>query len=91
MRRSESRTVGGYADKSAARLRMSKANGARKDAPGVEGQPESNNDKWDNVASGVVQSTLPAWVNVGIMTSLIFGGCCANVSTRKPCNDNIKY
>ncbi|PGH11813.1 hypothetical protein AJ80_06971 [Polytolypa hystricis UAMH7299] len=30
-------------------------------------------------AAAVAQSTLPAWANVAIMTSLIFGGCCANV------------
>ncbi|KAF3919516.1 hypothetical protein ABW20_dc0101126 [Dactylellina cionopaga] len=31
------------------------------------------------VASGALQSTLPEWVNLVTMISLIFGGCCSNV------------
>ncbi|KAK2867817.1 hypothetical protein FQN49_003445 [Arthroderma sp. PD_2] len=34
---------------------------------------------WSGVASAVAQSTVPAWVNIAIITSLIFGGCCSNV------------
>ncbi|KAI9740532.1 MAG: golgi uridine diphosphate-N- acetylglucosamine transporter [Cirrosporium novae-zelandiae] len=30
-------------------------------------------------ASAASQVTLPAWLNIGIMISLIFGGCCSNV------------
>lgn len=28
---------------------------------------------------GVVLTTVPTWVNLVVMMSLIFGGCCANV------------
>lgn len=28
---------------------------------------------------GVLQSTVPAWMNTLVMTGLIFGGCCSNV------------
>ena len=41
---------------------------------------EAEGPKGSKVASAVLQTTLPAWVNVGIMVGLIFGGCCANVS-----------
>ncbi|KAK2759040.1 golgi uridine diphosphate-N- acetylglucosamine transporter [Arachnomyces sp. PD_36] len=43
---------------------------------------ESRNDmnaSWVAIARGVVFSAVPAWVNMGIMVTLIFGGCCANV------------
>ena len=83
-KRSQWQAVDVYKDVSAARLRTSKVNGVRADTPDAPRQPESSPEKWDNVASGVVQSTLPAWANVAIMTSLIFGGCCANVSARRP-------
>lgn len=83
-KRSPLQAVAGYTDTSAAGLRTSKANGVPTDTPDAPRQLESSPKKWDDVASGVVQSTLPAWANVAIMTSLIFGGCCANVSARKP-------
>lgn len=31
------------------------------------------------VASAIVQSTVPAWLNIVIITAFIFGGCCSNV------------
>lgn len=34
---------------------------------------------WVATARGVAFTTVPTWVNAGIMVSLIFGGCCANV------------
>ncbi|WEW58549.1 golgi uridine diphosphate-N- acetylglucosamine transporter [Emydomyces testavorans] len=33
------------------------------------------------VVTAVAHATIPAWVNVGFMLVLIFGGCCANVFT----------
>ncbi|OJD19779.1 hypothetical protein AJ78_00278 [Emergomyces pasteurianus Ep9510] len=33
----------------------------------------------DGVTAAVVQTTIPAWLSIGIMMSLIFGGCCSNV------------
>lgn len=32
-----------------------------------------------SVASAIVQSTVPAWLNIVIITAFIFGGCCSNV------------
>ncbi|EGD96179.1 UPD-GlcNAc transporter [Trichophyton tonsurans CBS 112818] len=32
------------------------------------------------VASAIVQSTVPAWLNIVIITAFIFGGCCSNIS-----------
>lgn len=32
------------------------------------------------ILSAVLLSALPAWVNIVVIVSLIFGGCCANVS-----------
>ncbi|KAH0545055.1 hypothetical protein FGG08_000826 [Glutinoglossum americanum] len=31
------------------------------------------------IAGGVVQSTVPAWIQTCVMAGLIFGGCCSNV------------
>ncbi|KAI5310203.1 golgi uridine diphosphate-N- acetylglucosamine transporter [Ascosphaera atra] len=31
------------------------------------------------VTCAVIQSTVPAWVNVALVVSFIFGGCCSNV------------
>ncbi|KAK6540976.1 golgi uridine diphosphate-N- acetylglucosamine transporter [Orbilia ellipsospora] len=31
------------------------------------------------IASGAIQSTLPEWISLAAMVSLIFGGCCSNV------------
>ncbi|KAK2803802.1 golgi uridine diphosphate-N- acetylglucosamine transporter [Onygenales sp. PD_10] len=45
--------------------------------PTAEEKKKSGKD-WD-VAAAVAQTTVPAWLNIGIMMSLIFGGCCANV------------
>ncbi|KAL1960671.1 hypothetical protein VTO42DRAFT_6501 [Malbranchea cinnamomea] len=58
---------------------MDKTNGVQTGAQVALKEPKASVEKWDNVASAVAQSTLPAWVNVGIMVGLIFGGCCANV------------
>ncbi|OAX83430.1 hypothetical protein ACJ72_02209 [Emergomyces africanus] len=33
----------------------------------------------DGITTAVIQTTIPAWLNIGIMMSLIFGGCCSNV------------
>ena len=35
-----------------------------------------------SVAGAVVQSTVPAWIQTGVMVGLIFGGCCSNVGAR---------
>lgn len=32
--------------------------------------------------SALAQATVPAWVQTAVMVSLIFGGCCSNVSFR---------
>ena len=69
-------------------------NGSPSDSPGspradserpvngtlIREKREAEEPKGSRVASAVLQTTLPAWVNVGIMVGLIFGGCCANVS-----------
>ncbi|EEP76594.1 conserved hypothetical protein [Uncinocarpus reesii 1704] len=34
-----------------------------------------------SIASAVAHATVPAWLNIGFMMALIFGGCCANVFT----------
>ncbi|KKZ62972.1 hypothetical protein EMCG_02683 [[Emmonsia] crescens] len=60
-------------------------NGALKD-PGDRGpkviqrkaEEEDARDGNYGVTSAVVQTTTPAWLNIGIMMSLIFGGCCSN-------------
>ncbi|KAF3481917.1 uncharacterized protein GIQ15_04676 [Arthroderma uncinatum] len=60
------------------------------DVPGADGMESHSlsnggcpevvtNDKLSSVASAVAQSTVPAWVNIVIIASLIFGGCCSNV------------
>lgn len=43
------------------------------------GTREDANTGWVAVAKGAFYTAVPAWVNMGIMVSLIFGGCCANV------------
>lgn len=43
-------------------------------------EEEDARDGTYGVTSAVVQTTIPAWLNIGIMMSLIFGGCCSNVS-----------
>lgn len=78
-KRSQSLTANGYTTGSAAGHQPGKINGAQTVA---SARPETEG-KWDNVTSGVVQSTLPAWFNIGIIASLIFGGCCANVSVAR--------
>ena len=35
---------------------------------------------WAGIARGMIYTAVPAWLNMGIMVTLIFGGCCANVS-----------
>ncbi|EEQ85275.2 UPD-GlcNAc transporter [Blastomyces dermatitidis ER-3] len=39
---------------------------------------DAKNGSYD-ITAAVVQTTIPAWLNIGIMMSLIFGGCCSNV------------
>jgi hypothetical protein len=34
---------------------------------------------WAEVFTAVTYATVPAWANVGLIISLIFGGCCGNV------------
>jgi hypothetical protein len=36
-----------------------------------------------DVAGAVIQTTVPAWIQTGVMIGLIFGGCCSNVGGRK--------
>jgi hypothetical protein len=36
------------------------------------------------IAGGVVQSTVPAWIQSCMMVGLIFGGCCSNVRLNHP-------
>lgn len=47
-----------------------------------DGKMSVNEEKnaWSDIASATAQSTFPEWFNVAAMISLIFGGCCANVS-----------
>ncbi|PGH13154.1 hypothetical protein AJ79_03861 [Helicocarpus griseus UAMH5409] len=49
--------------------------------PDVIGRKTDGEDKKDrkSIVAAVAQSTLPAWLNIGIMIGLIFGGCCSNV------------
>ncbi|QSS60309.1 NST UDP-N-acetylglucosamine transporter [Histoplasma capsulatum] len=46
-----------------------------------QGKPEveDTTDKSHGLTAAVVQTTIPVWLNIGIMVSLIFGGCCSNV------------
>ncbi|PGH08019.1 solute carrier family 35 (UDP-xylose/UDP-N-acetylglucosamine transporter), member B4 [Blastomyces parvus] len=44
-----------------------------------EAENEDAKDGSNGITAAVVQTTIPAWLNVGIMMSLIFGGCCSNV------------
>lgn len=54
-----------------------KGRSSRKGAkPGVDGETHCD---LAAMASAATQTTLPAWVNMVVMVSLIFGGCCANV------------
>ena len=32
-----------------------------------------------DIAAGIVQSMVPAWMNAVVITLFIFGGCCSNV------------
>jgi hypothetical protein len=36
---------------------------------------------WVEIVRGMAYTAVPAWINIGIMVTLIFGGCCANVSS----------
>lgn len=49
-----------------------------------QGKPEveDTTDKSHGLTAAVVQTTIPVWLNIGIMVSLIFGGCCSNVVGR---------
>ncbi|KAK6532920.1 golgi uridine diphosphate-N- acetylglucosamine transporter [Arthrobotrys megalospora] len=40
---------------------------------------DGDSDEIKSVASGALQSTVPEWVGLAMMISLIFGGCCSNV------------
>lgn len=37
-----------------------------------------------DITAGLVQSTVPAWVNAIVITFFIFGGCCSNVMLAFP-------
>ncbi|TDZ27482.1 UDP-N-acetylglucosamine transporter yea4 [Colletotrichum trifolii] len=51
-----------------------------KSAPqAANGHPASSNEKRVQVASRIVTGLFSQWIAVGIMLSLIFGGCCSNV------------
>ncbi|KAM5460744.1 golgi uridine diphosphate-N-acetylglucosamine transporter [Microsporum canis] len=38
-----------------------------------------NGNKLRGVTSAIVQSTVPTWMNIAIVATFIFGGCCSNV------------
>ncbi|KAM5443054.1 golgi uridine diphosphate-N-acetylglucosamine transporter [Microsporum ferrugineum] len=38
-----------------------------------------NGNKLRGVTSAIVQSTVPTWMNIAIIATFIFGGCCSNV------------
>ncbi|KAL1965314.1 hypothetical protein VTN77DRAFT_5916 [Rasamsonia byssochlamydoides] len=40
---------------------------------------EKTKRNWRNIISAVAYTTLPKWVDMGIIGLLIFGGCCGNV------------
>lgn len=46
--------------------------------------PDAMNSKAKNKDSGMIaavaHATVPSWANMVLMASLIFGGCCTNVS-----------
>ncbi|KLJ13713.1 hypothetical protein EMPG_09379 [Blastomyces silverae] len=65
---------------------LTSRNGVLKDSGDTKNRAtrgESENEDAKNgshgITAAVVQTTIPAWLNIGIMMSLIFGGCCSNV------------
>ncbi|KAL1980891.1 hypothetical protein VTN96DRAFT_3348 [Rasamsonia emersonii] len=40
---------------------------------------EETKTSWRNIISAIAYTTLPKWIDVGIIGLLIFGGCCGNV------------
>ncbi|KAK2735755.1 golgi uridine diphosphate-N- acetylglucosamine transporter [Myotisia sp. PD_48] len=46
---------------------------------GMRDESDIQKENLGEVASAVIQSTVPAWINIVVIVGLIFGGCCANV------------
>lgn len=42
-----------------------------------------------SIAAAAFHAAAPTWANMVLMVSLIFGGCCANVSTRSSLVDRV--
>ncbi|OXV05299.1 hypothetical protein Egran_06934 [Elaphomyces granulatus] len=40
---------------------------------------DETKESWLSTAAAAAYATIPKWLNVGIIVSLIFGGCCGNV------------
>lgn len=48
--------------------------------PRLDNSASSGGDGGVSTLSALAQATVPAWVHTAVMVSLIFGGCCSNVS-----------
>src|SRR6266487_3633348 len=40
-------------------------------------KPTEKTERWEGIATAALQTSLPVFVNMVVMVTLIFGGCCA--------------